>query len=182
LVRTDARENLRLARGSLISGRSCPPHLSLPRAGKDKACSKAVGRQPHLMRAPTLHRAAGESFNRTAALSKIHLHHYVCARRLTAPDRPRNMTGCGPRPRARVLPRSTLNSTSSASSTSPEPGLGTGSPSNLVEGHLVDCGTRHQVSRQGSVATLDGPPPRPSSALPSISLTEDFPMSSKIVE
>jgi hypothetical protein len=47
------------------------------------------------MRVPTSRRAAGESFNRTATLSKIHLHHCVRSRRLTAPDRMRNMMGHG---------------------------------------------------------------------------------------
>jgi hypothetical protein len=84
---------------------------------KDKACPRINGRQPHSMRTPTLHHTAGESFNRTAVLSKIHQHHYACARRLTT------LTGRGPRPRAQVLPRPTQNSTLGVSSISPEPGL-----------------------------------------------------------
>jgi hypothetical protein len=54
-------------------------------------------------------------------------------------------------------------------------GANSASPVNPVEGHSVDCGTCHQISRQGLVATSDGPPPRPSSVLPSISVIEDIP-------
>jgi hypothetical protein len=137
--------------------------------GKDKACSRAIRRQPHSMHAPTSRQAAGESFNRTTVLSKIHLHHYTCARRLTAPNGMRNTTERGARPRAQPPPR-------------PNQALATCSPAGLVEGHSVDCGTRHQISRQGSVATSEGPPLRPSSALLSIFVTEGFPTSSKTVE
>jgi hypothetical protein len=124
LVRTDARENLHLGLGSLILGWSCPYRSSLPRTSKDKAWPKSVGRQQHLMRAPTPRKAASESFNMTTILSKIHLHHYACARCLTGPDGTCNTTRHGPRPQARVPPRPTLNSTSGVRSASPEPGLG----------------------------------------------------------
>jgi hypothetical protein len=75
------------------------------------------------MHAPTSCRVAGESFNRTTVLSKIHLHHYACARRLTAPDGTCNTIGSGPRSRARVLSRPMPNSISGESSASSEPGL-----------------------------------------------------------
>jgi hypothetical protein len=98
---------------------------SEPASGdKDKACPRSIRRQPHSMRTPTSHQVAGESFNRTAMLSKIHLHHYACACRLTAPNGTCNSIGRGTRLRARVPSRPTLNSTSSASSDSPNLGLG----------------------------------------------------------
>jgi hypothetical protein len=101
------------------------------------------------MHAPISRRAVGESFNRTTVLSKIHQHHYACAHRLTAPDGTHNMTGRRSRPRVQDPSR-------------PNPASATCSPADPVESHSVDCGTCHQISRLGSVATSDRPPPHPS--------------------
>jgi hypothetical protein len=125
--------------------RSRPPH---PRAAmsasgeRDKTCGKArlkaARGQPHSMRIPTPRRAAGvqwqqyrdlvkDSPNMITHVTTIHAH------RLAAPDRTCNMTGTWTSPRTQTSPRSSL---------------ATCFPTNPAEGHSLNCGAHHQISRR----------------------------------